>query len=255
MDQMNKDTTIDINLKKLSYMLFHYLWLILLVGLLGATVMWSLSRFVMEPVYVSSAKVYVINRQDENKITYSDLQTGTQLTKDYLILIKSRPVTEQVIQRLNLPLTHEQLSGQIEVNIPQDTRILEIIVKNGSPVLAKSIADTIAEVSAEQMVKVMELEKVNIVEQGNLPKQPSGPRVRRNTVLGGMGGVLLTVLVIAIGNYLNDSINNSEDIEKYLKLTTLGAIPLEEVGSKKSKWFYKRSREKRWNRKKAVLQA
>ncbi len=253
MDQMNKDI-IDIDFRELSYMLFHHLWLILIAGLLGAAVMWSLSLFVMEPVYVSSAKVYVINRQDENKITYSDLQTGTQLTKDYLILIKSRPVTEQVIQRLKLPLTHEQLSEQIEVNIPQDTRILEISVKNGDPVLAKSIADAIAEVSAEQMVKVMELEKVNIVEQGNLPDQPNGPHVRRNTVLGGAVGMLLTVLAIAIGSYLNDSINSSDDIEKYLCLTILGTIPLEEEVLRNKKWFSKRRRDKRWNRKKTVLQ-
>ncbi len=253
MEQMDKDT-IDINLRELSYMLFHYLWLILMVGLLGAAAMWSFSQFVMEPVYVSSAKVYVINRQDENKITYSDLQTGTQLTKDYLILIKSRPVTEQVIQRLNLPMTHEELSKQIEVNIPQDTRILEISVKNRNPVLAKNIADEIAEVSAEQMVNVMELEKVNIVEQGNLPDQPAGPHVKRNTGLGGIVGMLLTALAIAIGNYLNDSINTSEDIEKYLGLTMLGTIPMEGEGFKK-KWYRRRSREKRWNRKKTVLHA
>lgn len=255
MEQVNKDITIDVNLKDLGYMLFHYLWLIVIVGLFGAAVMWALSQFVMKPVYESSAKVYVINRQDENRITYSDLQTGTQLTKDYLILIKSRPVTEQVIQRLNLPLTHEELSSQIDVSIPQDTRILEISVKNGNPALAKSIVDTIAEVSAEQMVKVMEIEKVNIVEQGNLPTQPDGPRVRRNTALGGLGGALLIIMVIAIGNHFNDKINNSEDIEKYLSLTILGEIPMEEGGPRKVKRFKKHNREKRWNRKKAVLQA
>ncbi len=253
MDQISKDT-IEINFQELTYMLLHKFWLILIVGLLGATAMWSISQYVMEPVYVSSAKVYVINRQDENKITYSDLQTGSQLTKDYMILIKSRPVTEQVIQRLSLSMTHEELSGQIAVNIPQDTRILEICVKNGNPVLAKNICDTIAEVSAEQMIKVMEIEKVNIVEQGNLPDQPDGPKVKRNTILGAVMGILLTMLVLIAHSYFNDRISTSEDIERYLGLTVLGTIPMKEE-SRKQKRFIKGSQIKRWGRKKAVLQA
>ncbi len=253
MDQMNKDT-ININLKELTYMLIHYLWLILIVGILGAAVMWSVSSYVIKPVYVSSAKVYVINRQDENKITYSDLQTGTQLTKDYMILIKSRPVIEKVIQKLNLLLTYEELSELIEVNIPLDTRILEISVKNGDPTMAKNIADAIAEVSAEQMVNVMELEKVNIVEQGNLPDQPDGPHIRTNTFLGAAVGTLLTALMIIVSSYMNDSIKTSEDIERYLSLTILGTIPLEEEGYRRQRWYQKRSRNKSWGRKKTVLQ-
>lgn len=253
MDQINKDTN-EIDLSKIIYALLHYVWFILIIGLLGAAVMWFVSGYVLKPVYISSAKVYVINRQDGNKITYSDLQTGTQLTKDYLILVKSRPVTERVIKKLNLPLAHEDLSQLIEVNIPQDTRILEISVKNENPALAKSIADTIAEVSAEQMVSVMETEKANIMEQGNLPDQPSGPHTISNTILGTLAGILLASLVVAAGTYFNDRISTSEDIEKYLSLTILGSIPLEEEDRRKHGWIRKGFRRNKWSRKNTALQ-
>ena len=42
-------------------------------------------------------------------MTSSDLQTGTQLTQDYMELIKSRTVLEEVISVLNLEMTTDDL--------------------------------------------------------------------------------------------------------------------------------------------------
>jgi len=232
MEVKNTDE-IEIDVKELFAILLHKLWLILLIGILAAAAALLISKYLLQPVYISSTKVYVISRQDENKTTYSDIQTGTQLTKDYMILVKSRPVTEQVINDLHLNLTHEQLSDMIDVNTPQDTRILEISVKNHNADLAKKIVDDIAEVSSERMVSIMEIEKVNIVEFGNIPEKPASPNILNNTILGGIIGAIAITLLIIIINLLNDSIRTSDDIEKYLGITTLGYIPFEEERNRK----------------------
>lgn len=233
MDQ-NKDV-IEIDLKEIFYLLLHRLWLILLIGILGASAFWAISKFIMVPVYTSTTMVYVINRQDEERTTYSDLQMGEQLTKDYSILVKSRPVTEQVVLALNIELTHEELADMIEVNNPGDTRILEISVKYTDPAIAKEMADTIASVSSERMVSIMEMEKVNVLEPANLPSAPSEPKILRYTLIGGAIGVFITAFTIILNFLLNDTIRTSEDVEKYLGLTTLGIIPLQETKIKKIK--------------------
>jgi len=231
MEQRNNDE-VEIDLKELFFVLLDKIWIILFIGILTAVCAGLFSKVFLKPIYTSMTKVYVINRQSEDTTTLSDLQTGTQLTKDYKILVKSRPVTEQVISDLNLDMTYEELANMITVNTPTDTRILEIIVENQDAYLVKQLADAIAEVSSERMVSVMEMEKVNIVEQGNLPTAPSSPNIKMNILLGGIIGVFLTAFVIILIYILNDSIQNNDDVEKYLGITTLGSIPLEEGNTK-----------------------
>lgn len=231
----HNDDVIVIDLKEIFYLLLHRIWLILLIGIIGAAVFGAFSKYLLVPSYTSTTMVYVINRQDAERTTYTDLQMGSQLTKDYSILVKSRPVTEAVIHNIGLDLTHEELVNMINVENPEGTRILEISVQYTNPSKAKEIADTIARVSSEQMVSIMEMEKVNILEPANLPINPSGPKVLRNTLLGGSIGAFLTIVVIITIHLFNDTIRTSDDIEKYLGITTLGIIPLQDRRNKKNK--------------------
>ncbi|MDF2544141.1 MAG: capsular exopolysaccharide family [Herbinix sp.] len=127
---------------------------------------------------------------------------------------------------MNLNLTHEELASMITVNAQPDTRILEIVVNHPDAYVAKQLADAIAEVSSERMVSVMEMEKVNIVEPGNLPTSPSSPNVKMNVIIGGLLGVFLTAGIVILVYILNDSIKNADDIERFLGMTTLGTKDL-----------------------------
>lgn len=234
---------VEFDIKELFYVLLHKLWVIIIAVILGSAIVGLINQFLVTPIYTSTTKVYVINRQDESKMTYSDLQTGSQLTQDYMILVRSRPVMEKVIEQLNLSMSTGELADMIYVVNPEGTRILEISVINEDPALAKEIADAIAVVSSEQMVNIMEMEKVNIVEYGNLPTTASSPDIPKNTVFGGLMGAVLACLIIIIIHMMNDNIRTSDDIEKYLGITTLGIIPVEEEIRKKK--LHKVKQEKR----------
>lgn len=77
--------------------------------------------------------------QSQGTTTLSDLQSSTQLTQDYMILVKSRTVTEKVISDLGLNTTNEKLAKQISVSTPSDSRVLEITVSNNDQYEAKRI--------------------------------------------------------------------------------------------------------------------
>ena len=76
---------------------------------------------------------------------------------------------EEVIKKLNLDIS-PGMSASVNVNIPTETRILEISVTNHDATLAKEIADTIVLVASSRLVEVMEIEKIITVELGNLPR-------------------------------------------------------------------------------------
>jgi capsular polysaccharide biosynthesis protein len=240
MEQMTN--VVEVDIKELFYVLLHKLWLIVLISVLCATGAGTASKYLMQPIYTSTTKIYVVNRQDESKTTLSDLQTGTQLTADFMVLVRSRPVMEHVIEKLQLDLSETELFDMINVVTPEGTRILEISVSYYDPVLTKKMADAIAEVSSEQMINIMEMEKVNIVEDGNLPTAPTSPNIITNTILGGMLGLAITSIIIISIHAMNDSVKTSDDIEKYLGITTLGLIPLEDSLNKKKNKIKNRKR-------------
>jgi capsular polysaccharide biosynthesis protein len=243
----NKNEEVVIDLGELAYVLFKRSWIMIIAGLIFALSAGIVSKMVLTPIYTSSTKLYVLSKQNKDTTTtYSDLQTGTQLVKDYQVLVKSRPVTEQVIAELNLAMTHETLASIITVNLLEDTRIIEIHVNHSDPIVAKEIADQLAEVSAERMVTIMDMDKANVVEPGNLPLYPSSPNVKKNIMLGGMAGAFLAAVIITIFYIMDDSIKNSDDIENHLRITTLGLIPMEEsaIHSRRVKRELKRAYKK-----------
>lgn len=226
--EANNREEIEIDLRELFYVVLNKIWIVAITGILCAVIFGVFTKVMLVPKYQSTIKLYIVNKQDSEKsMTYSDLQTGSQLTKDYQVLVKSRAVTEQVIKDLNLNITHEALSNDISVNNPEGTRILEITVTYTDPDTARKLADDIGLVSADKMVTIMGMEKANIVETANMPGGPSSPNFSKNVLMGGLAGAFLSVFVIFLIYTLDDSIKKAEDIEQYLNITTLGTLPLE----------------------------
>ena len=216
---------------------------VLLTGnLFTALLAFGGSKFLMTPTYQSVTKIYVLNKQDNSNtnVTYSDLQAGTQLVKDYSELIKSRFVLEAVIEQLGLPLSYEKLSRKVTVSTPADTRVISIAVTNSNPVMAMKIANAIRETASTHICNVMDIEAVNIVETANVPTHKASPSVGKNTMLGGMLGILMVAAIVILSHLMNDTIQTEEDVEKYLGISTLAMIPLNEAESRKKKKKYKK---------------
>ena len=87
---MNKrDDIIEINLGELFAILLGRAFLIITAGIFFALAGLFVSKFVLHPVYESTTKIYILNKEENQTVTYSDVQISTQLTQDYAELIKS----------------------------------------------------------------------------------------------------------------------------------------------------------------------
>lgn len=226
-NQNISDDEIEIDLVELFMVLKSKLHIVLLSGILAALLAFIGTKLLMTPMYTSVTKMYVLSRQDSSAgVTYSDLQTGSQLTKDYAELVKSRPVLEQVIAVLNLDMEPEDLAENITVETPTDTRILSISVESDNPKEAKEIADTLRETVSSEIKEIMHAESVDTIEDGNLPKEPSSPSLKKNMVLGGALGVFLALAILIFIFLRDDTIKNPDDVEQYLGLNVLTSIPI-----------------------------
>lgn len=239
---------VEIDIKELIGVVLKRLWIITIVAIATAILAFVASRYWMTPQYESTTKVYILSTQDNGeRVTYSDLQAGGQLTKDYMSLVKSRPILEGVISDLNLDTTANALAEQINISSPDNTRIINITVRYNNPQAAKLIADSVRETSADHIKDIMDLEEVNIVEEGNVSKNQVSPNVLQNTLIGAILGGIIATLVILVAYFLDDTIKTVDDVEKYLGLSVLGSIPLQEgetASRKKKKSLFNKQQRK-----------
>jgi len=227
MENHRDNNIVEIDLLEIISILLNRFWVIFGAALLAAAAGFMISKFVLTPTFESTTKIYILNKSENTTVTYSDVQMGTQLTKDYAELINSRYVLETVIGQLSLPeMEYKDLLKKVSVHTPTDTRIVSITVTDYDPQQAQNIANCIREVAGEHIQNVMDIEAVNVVEEANLPTVKAGPSVVKWTAVGGILGVFLVCAVILLHYLLDDSIKSSEDVEKYLGLSTLALIPI-----------------------------
>lgn len=232
---------IEIDIKELLFVIRKKLWIIIVAGLVCAAVVGICTVTLIKPLYTSSTMLYILNKST-SLTSLADLQLGTQLTKDYKVMVISRPVTSQVIKNLDLNLEHEKLIKKVKVDNPADTRILTIAVEDTDPYMAKAIADEFARIASQRMAEIMDTVPPNIVEEGYLPTRKTSPSIIKNTLIGGLAGIFAACAVILILFVMNDSIKTPEDVEKYLGLNTLGMIPYFDQSENR------RKKKKRWGR-------
>ena len=223
-----------IDLVEVFQVIRHWLWLIVLVALACGTAAYAFSKFVLPEEFESTTKIYVLDKSGaggtNSQSTYSDLQVGMQLTKDYVELIKSRTVLEAVMKdnHLDQTYTYEQFAETVNVQTPADTRIVTITVTNHDPALAQKLADDIRKRSGELIIKTMQIDAVNTYEKANYPDRKSAPSCGRWAVVAALIGALAVSAVVIARYLLDDTIKTSDDVEKYLGLSNLALIPFDE---------------------------
>lgn len=233
MNQEIQDDEVTIDLMELFSALWAKKTIIILSAVFMALVAFVGTKMFVTPKYTSVTKLFVMTKNDDTSAsaTYTDLQTGSMLTKDYMELVKSRPVLEKTISKLKLDVEPEELAEMITTETPTDTRIMSISVTDDDPKEAKQIADTLRKAVSVQITEIMNADSVNTVEEGNLPTSPSSPNVKKNMMLGALLGLVISMGFVVLISILDDTVKTPDDVEKYLGLNVLTFIPIQEGSS------------------------
>lgn len=218
----NEEDVID--LLELLYALRRK-WAFLLVGLLvGALVAGAGTKFLVTPQYQASSMIYILTKTT-SVTSLTDLQIGSQLTVDFQTLATSRPVVNEVREKLNLEdISYEAFVGLLTITNPADTRILKITATHPDPETAMEIANAMAESTADRVAEIMVTDRPTIAEEAVVPQAPSSPSLSRNVAMGGIMGLLLIAAIVIVRFLMDDTIKNEEDVQKYLQMNTLAAF-------------------------------
>lgn len=216
--------TIEIDVLSLLRTIWRKKFLILLTAILTTGLAFAYSAFLATPQYDSTTRLYVVNQSSDNGavITNQDLQAGSFLVKDYKEIILSQDVLKNVTTTLGIT---DDIKEKITVNIPVDTRILSITVRDSDPNQAATIANTLRDEAAKKIIEVTKVSDVTTLEAALPAEKPSTPQTKRNLVLGFVAGAFLATALVLVLEVLDDRVKRPQDIEEGLGMTLLGVVP------------------------------
>lgn len=227
----------ELNFLKYWEVLKKRLLVIILVPLLAGLGSGIISYYYLDPVYEASTTLIVGKKASENGhqqevLEYSVLLANRQLVKTYVAIAKSRTVMENVLEELNLPLTIKDFNKKVSVDSVKDTEILEIKVEDKDPVLAAKIANSLSASFSSKIIEIKKVDSVSTIDKAVIPNNPIRPNEIMNIFVASSLGLIISIGLILIREYLDDTIKTRRDAEKSLNLPVLGEIPHYKIDGK-----------------------
>ncbi len=223
-------------------------WIIVLTAVIAAVSAYGFSKM-QTPVYKGVSKLHFRPYRADWGLTNA--------AKEWLPLYRERIQSDQmlreVISRLRLDFDLDTLKGKIATSADQATFSIQIEARDHDPEIAKSIAETLAQVFKEDQDEFNQLQdkrdrlEVSILNDARY--YLFSPRKKINTLAGGIFGVMLGVVIVFFLEWLeSDIVRTVEDVERHVGIAVLGSIPAmpsEEavpIGARrKRRWAFLRS--------------
>ncbi len=225
MEERN-DAEYEIDLLEILSLLKSKVLYIVAAALVAGLVAFLVTAFFITPQYEASVNMIVNTRQDSSAVVTNDsINSAKNLVPTYAIIIKSNIVMNEVIDKLGLNTTADALSKKISVSSVDNTQVMKIAMRDPEPQKAKDIIALIAEIAPEHVIQAVEAGSCKVVNNVSVSENPVSPNTVKNTMLGVIVGVFISIAAIIIASLTNKYIVDDDDVQKYLGLPVIGVIP------------------------------
>lgn len=219
---VEEEDTID--LVELFFGWLKHIKFVIITTILTALCVAAVNVFLLVPVYQSTAELYILDASTSIP-SLADIQIGNNLADDYVKIIKSRPVLDTVKESLGLEEDYKEISAKLSVVNDSNTHIISISVKDENASRAKMIADEIADVSKSFIAAKMGQKEPSVLHYGYADEEKVSPSRTKNTVIGALGGFVVSSAIVIALFIIKDNIASEDDVEKKLGLPVLGVLP------------------------------
>lgn len=216
----------EIELRELFYIIWKRIWIILLITVLSVVTSGFVSFFVLEDEYSTSTTLMVGKPKDYSEdMNYQDVLMNQKLVSTYSEIAKSKKVLNEVIENFDLDTTPEALAKKVNVSLVRDTEIIKITVNDNDSEFAARLANKMALVFKKHISDIMKIDNVQVIDSAEIPVNPVKPNKMLNIAIAAVLGIMVSVFIVFILEYLDNTIKTPEEVEKYLELPVIGMIP------------------------------
>lgn len=218
----------EINLEELFKFFISKIKFILLSVVLCLLLGFVYVQFILTPMYHSSTTLILVsnNNQQNSAALQSEVNLNKNLVTTYSEIVKSRSVLSQVIDKLKLDDTVEELSKRITVSSVENTEIIKIQVSDKDNKDAKKIASTTSEVFMKEVQKIYNLTNVSTIDEASLEKVPYNVNLVKQLLIAAALGLVSSMGIVFLIFYFDTTIKSSKDIEEKLGLPVIGNVTL-----------------------------
>jgi len=229
----------ELDLKRLIEILLKKIKLIIIITLICGIATFIVTRLFITPMYTATASIYVNNTKgmQSNRIDTADLSAAQQLVNTYIEIIKSDSVLGKVSSASGLGYSVKDIRKMMKASAVSETEIFQVAIENAEPEIAVKLVNTIAKVAPENISRFVEGSSVKIIDYAKIPTVPSSPNTLRNTIIGFLLGLVLSVAIVLLMELLDVRIKSAEDLEHAFNIPVLGVIPDFNISNQNTKGY------------------
>jgi non-specific protein-tyrosine kinase len=182
--------------------------------------------------YTAKAQLFIATSDKDSAEAYAGGLFTQQRVKSYTKIANSQAILDDVISRLDLNTTPEQLAKKVSAQAPLDTTLVDIRVQDRSAARAQAIADETATEFTRYIDSIEKssadappLVKASVVGAPEPPSAPTSPRPALNLTIGLLAGAVVGMSGAVLRHSLDTTVRSAGDVRRRLGLTTVCALP------------------------------
>ena len=229
---MEETREIDIDLRKILYMMRTKMVFIVLITLIFGLFAGLYTHFFIQPTYQTSISMCVYNNPDrvttDQTASLGDIDAAQRLVATYMFALKSDLVLDQVAKEVKLA-SGSSIRGNINCEEAEGTFAFNVKVTDKDPQKCVDIANAIARIAPTETTKVVKSGGLAVIDTAKLPNSPISPDLKKNILIGLAIGFALSFAGFFIYEMFDSTITNAKDLEREFNLPVLGTVPMLEA--------------------------
>ncbi len=224
----------EINIKDYFSYLKKYIIGFIAMILLAVSGVVLYDTSIKKPLYQAKTTVVIAKSDsaDSSAATLNDINASQKLTSTYSEIAKSELVLNQVIENKHLDMSAKDLLKNVTVKPVEDTSILSISVKDLDPYKSADIANELATVFMDQISQIYKLDNVSQLSIAAVPDAPANNTLTRDLILATAIAIFGVAGLAFLRFYFDDTVKESDDVEKIIGLPVAGKIIKNDVKEK-----------------------
>jgi capsular exopolysaccharide family len=198
---------------------------IVLCILIGLGSFYTINRYFTDPKYTASVQLYVNPNDTYVTADLNELTYAQKVVTTYIGFLQTKQFYEQVIKESGLNYSVNQLKNSTTIASINNTEIFRISVSTSKQKDTYQLIEAMQRIAPIIIKNYKKTAQISIVDPASFPASSSGPNIRRNTMIGGLFGLVFSILITFLLAIINVLLQNEEDLKKKYDIPVLGAIP------------------------------
>lgn len=215
----------EIDLLELFRAVLKYIKLIIVLCIVFGLGGFLETKFLITPTYTASTSIYLTPQISESgSLDYNSQMANSKLVTNAVNLLTQNNIMSEVAKDVGLE-SADSVKKLVSVSNESNTEIITVTATTTDPKLSKNIANDTVSTFTKVMQKNLNVRNIEVVDKAKLSYVPSGPNIKKNTMLATLVGGVIGVGYAVLRFLFDNRLRTKEEAEKYLGIPVFAEFP------------------------------